>query len=270
MTSKATEHFQAGELAEAIAAQSALVKKHPANTELRGFLCELLSFCPDMERVDKHLDVMGRQDPKVAMGVAEFRQVVQAAAARIECFTSGAMPGFIGDPTPLLQKHLRALATLREGDQSGAAELLAEAEAERPTVGGTADGQAFEDFRDLDDVCAPFWEVLTTTGKYFWIPNERVEDVEFAAPNRARDLVWRQAQMTVRGGPEGVVYVPALYAGTHQSDDERLHLGRATEWLGGDGAPVRGAGQRMLMFGEEVRSILEVTRITFGEGADAD
>jgi type VI secretion system protein ImpE len=267
MTTKAKEHYEAGRLSEAIAAQAAEVKSNPANTDKRGFLCELLTFGDNLDRVDKHLDVMGRQDPKIQLGLAEFRQIVRAEQARRDCFESGAVPDFIGDPTPPLQLHLRALAQVREGDEAGAAALLAEAEETRPRVAGTCDGEPFDDLRDLDDLTASFFEVLTTTGKYFWIPVEQVVEVEFAAPQRARDIVWRQAQMTVRGGPDGVVYVPCLYPGSWGSDDEQLRLGRATDWSGGEGAPVRGAGQRMLLVGEDARSMLEISRIEFAAAA---
>ena len=45
---------------------------------------------------------------------------------------------------------------------------------ERPVVAGRRDGTDFADFRDADDLWAGNFEVLTTTGKYFWIPTERV------------------------------------------------------------------------------------------------
>ena len=41
------------------------------------------------------------------------------------------------------------------------------------------------------------FEVLTTTGKYYWIPTERVATVEFHPPKRPRDLLWRRATMSV-------------------------------------------------------------------------
>ena len=79
---------------------------------------------------------------------------------------------------------------------------------------GTCDDQPFDDLRDLDELTASFFEVLTSTGKYFWIPLERVDTVEFRAWERPRDLLWRRAHMVVRGGPDGEVYLPVLYAGS--------------------------------------------------------
>jgi type VI secretion system protein ImpE len=135
-------------------------------------------------------------------------------------------------------------------------------------VTGTCDGHAFDDLRDLDDVCAPFLEVLTVTGKYYWIAMESIVELEFRAPARARDLVWRQTQMTVRDGPDGTVYVPALYPLSCNAADEATRLGRATDWLGGDDGPVRGAGQRMLLVGDEARPILELSNIEFADATE--
>ena len=50
--------------------------------------------------------------------------------------------------------------------------------------------------------------MLTSTGKYYWIPMERVEMIEFHDPARPRDLLWRRAHMVVRGGPDGEVFLP--------------------------------------------------------------
>jgi type VI secretion system protein ImpE len=155
---------------------------------------------------------------------------------------------------------------LREGKSTAAASLLAQAEEERPKVSGACDGQAFEDWRDLDDLTAPVFEVLTSTGKYFWIPVESVDFIEFHPPERPHDLLWRRAHMVVAGGPDGEVYLPSLYPMTFESPDDQLRLGRGTDWRGGDGEPVRGVGQRMYLVGDDPRSILELKTIEFNRG----
>jgi type VI secretion system protein ImpE len=143
--------------------------------------------------------------------------------------------------------------------------MLSQAEGQRVKASGTCNGKAFTDLRDLDDLTAPVFEVLTSTGKYYWIPIERVELIEFRPPQRPRDLLWQRARMVVRGGPDGEVYLPTLYSGTHAEADDALRLGRATEWRGGDGAPVRGLGQRTFLVGDDAYPTLELTEITFAE-----
>jgi len=92
---------------------------------------------------------------------------------------------------------------------------------------------------------------------------ERVESMEFRAPTRPRDLLWRRVHMVVQGGPDGEVFIPSLYAGTHQDEDDRVRLGRATDWRGGQDSPVRGIGQRTFLVGNEDKTILSMREISF-------
>ena len=152
---------------------------------------------------------------------------------------------------------------LRGNDPAEAVRALALAEAERPTVPGTCDGTAFDDMRDADDLTASLFEVLTTTGAYYWIPMEQVALIEFHPPRRPRDLMWRRARLEVRDGPAGEVLLPAIYPTEGEPAEDRYRLGRATDWTDGDGTPVRGIGQRLFLIGEEARPMLEIGRIEF-------
>jgi type VI secretion system protein ImpE len=259
----ARDHFQAGELGPAITAALEAVKQHPAEVGHRGFLCELLCFAGDLERADRQLDTLLHQDPEVTAGVALFRQLIRAEQARQQFYSDGRLPEFLEQPSPVLRLHLEASVLLRDGKAGDAVALLERAEAERPKVRGTCDGKAFDDLRDLDDLTAAFFEVLTSNGKYYWIPVERVETIELHAPTRPRDLVWPRVHMVVAGGPDGEVYLPALYAGSHSDPDDRVRLGRVSEWRGGTGTPVRGAGQRTFLVGEEARPLLEIRQVEF-------
>ncbi len=261
----ATELYREGRLSEAVSAAIEEVKRHPADTGRRGFLCELLCFAGQWERADRQLDTLGQQDPQAMMGVALFRQLIRGEQARQQFHDEGRLPELLDNSDPRLQLHLRASICLRDGLGGEAVELLAEAEAQRPTLGGVADGQPFDDFRDLDDLNSSFFEVLTTTGRYYWIPMERVESVEFRKPERPRDLLWRRAHMVVCGGPDGEVFLPVVYPGSAADDDQRLRLGRLTDWCGGDDAPVRGYGQRAFLVGDEDRSILSLEEIAFND-----
>jgi type VI secretion system protein ImpE len=260
----ARECYDAGRLNDALAASLAEVKSAPADLGRRGFLCELACFAGDLERADRQLDLLGDQDPQAALGVSLFRQLIRAEQARQQFYTEGRLPEFVAEATPVIKMHLEASILLRDGKPGEAAKLLAEAEGQRPKAGGACDGRPFTDFRDLDDLVAPVFEVLTSNGKYYWIPVERVESVEFRPPQRPRDLIWRRVHMVVRDGPDGEVYLPTLYAGTHAAAEDGLRLGRATDWTGGNGAPVRGMGQRTYLVGDEARTILELKELTFG------
>ncbi|MFL5342354.1 MAG: type VI secretion system accessory protein TagJ [Gemmataceae bacterium] len=260
---KPQDLYTAGDLKAAIPAALEAVKAQPADAGARGFLCELFAFAGEWERADKQLDLLGHQDPKAAMGVGLFRHLLRADETRQQFYTDGRLPEFLGQPSEALKLHLEASILLREGKTADAAKLLAEAEEKRPKVKGTHDGHVFDDFRDADDLTACFFEVLTSNGKYYWVPFENVELLEMRPPVRPRDLLWARAHMIVREGPDGEVYLPTIYAGSFREADDRLRLGRATDWRGGDGVPTRGVGLRTFLVGDEGKSILELKTATF-------
>ncbi len=257
----ASELFASGDLGGAIEVVTARVKKHPTDHDSRGLLAEFLCIAGELERADKLLEALGNQDAEAAPALAMWRQILRAELARREFFTLGRVPQFIGGPTALLEKHLQASVFLRDGDLAQAVDVLAEAEEMRPAVSGQCNGQAFGDLRDLDDLTAPFFEVLTTTGGYYWIPIERLVSVEFLAPQRPRDLIWRRAHMLVQDGPEGEVVVPAVYANPVDEVGDQVRLGRLTDWQGGDGEPVLGIGQRTYLVGDEALPIMQIESI---------
>jgi type VI secretion system protein ImpE len=262
------EHYQAGQLKEAVAAALESVKKHPTDVQRRGLLCELLCLSGDLERADRQLDTMSQQDPQTAVGISLWRQLIRAETARQEVFTQGRTPEFLGEPSPNLQLYLRALVALRIGQPEEAASLLAQAEETRPKLSGICNGRPFVDFRDLDDRLAGFCEVLTSTGKYYWIPLDRVRVIDLHPPQRPRDLLWRQAYMSVADGPEGEIYLPTIYPGTAETQDPQLQLGRGTTWLESETEVVTGRGLRMFLIGEEDQTILELQHLEFDLDAE--
>ena len=255
--------YRAGKLDEAVAAAQAAVRKLPTDLNARVLLGELLAFAGNLERADVVLDAASAIDPTAALVVAEFRQLIRADMARRQLFRDGRVPEFLGEPTETQRLQLAALVALRGGDAAEAARQSEAAEAVRPRVPGKHGNAAFDDLRDADDLLAGSFEVLTTTGKYFWIPTERVVSVEFHAPKRPRDLLWRRASMSVSSGPDGEVYIPAIYA-TDEAVTDTLRLGRETDWKETEGAPVRGIGQRVFVVGEDAIALMDLGSVTFG------
>lgn len=255
----AQDLFQAGRLDEAIEAMNAEVRASPADPDRRSFLADLLCIAGNFERADVQLEAISKVLPGAMAAIALTRQLVRAEQWRQQCFVEGRVPEFLGPPDERLQLHLRALMLLREGDPQGAADLARQAEELRRPQRGTHAGQAFEEFRDCDDSCASFFEVLTSTGKYYWIPMERVTRVELRPIERARDLIWRRAGMQVLGGPDGEVFLPAIYAPLPAQAEARL--GRVTEWS--EVEPVRGTGLRTFLVGEEPLTMRELGELEF-------
>lgn len=255
------EAFQAGQLAEAIELVTEQVRSKPTDSDARSFLAALLCFAGEWERADKQLDTMMIQDTGLAIGVSLIRQLIRGEQARDDFFKSGRVPEVASDPPQHLEFVLKASIELRDGNTNEAAGLLALAEASRPEVTGTHGGQEFSGLRDLDDLLAGVCEVLTSNGKYYLVPFESVRLLEFKAPQKPLDLLWRQARMIVEDGPDGEVYIPVLYHGSVAAEDTQLRMGRATDWIGEAPGPIRGIGQRELLVGDESLPVLSLTTI---------
>lgn len=266
----ARDHYLAGDLDAAVGVMNDEVRSNPADTAKRAFLAELLCVSGNLERADKLLETVGNQDAAAAPGVALLRQQVRAETSRREFFSSGRVPEFLADPPDYVQELLRASVLFREGDAAGAAAIVAQVDEARPKVRGTCNGEPFEDLRDGNDLTSCVLEVLTSTGKYYWVPVEQIESYEAHGTERPLDLLWRRVSLSVRGGPDGDVYVPCTYPTLPADDSEELDrakLGRMTDWVGVEGGPVQGIGLRTFLVGEEGKTILEIDSLETEEPA---
>ncbi len=262
---KALELFNQGDLDGAIANALEFVRGAPTESGGRQILAELLCFRGELERADKQLETVLLQAPQAAMPAALLRQLIRAETWRRDFWTKGRVPEMLGEPDDELKNRLLAAISAREGKFAEACELVAELEEHSKPVSGKKDDKPFESFHDLDEMCCGIWEVLTSTGKYYWIPASRVVSMEFEAPSRPKDLMWRQCQMTVDNGPDGVVYIPLVYPSTTVEDGGNFLLGKSTEWREEAGKPVTGIGQRLFAVDEEDVAIMDLKRLEFNQ-----
>ncbi|MCA8977196.1 MAG: SciE type virulence protein [Planctomycetes bacterium] len=262
--------YRQGDLTQAIEAANAAVKEKPADILRRGFLSELLCISGNLARADAQLEIVTNQQPQAVAGVSLLRQLIRAAQSRQEFFTSGRVPDVLSDPTPVVRDSLAAFAMLRSGDSARAAELLQGVEAARGPLQGRMAGTAFDGMRDLDDLFQGVFEVLTSTGMYYWVPIENVIRLLPRRPERPIDLLWLPVEMSVRDGPDGVVYLPSVYGSTDAADSDAIRLGRETDWDESPEGVVRGRGLRMFLVGDRDLSTLELGDIEFGAEAAGD
>jgi len=258
----ASEHYQAGELTEAIQAQTEEVKSKPADADARAFLAELLAIDGNLERADKLLEAVSTQMPEHAMGVALFRQLVHAEQWRQDFFTSGRVPEILENPGAEIEARMKAAVLLRDGDATAAMAALEQAEEARGECPHVVNGGEVSDLRDGDDLIGGVLELLTSTGKYFWVSLASVTHMQFHTPERPRDLIWRRATIDVKDGPDGEVFIPAIYWAPSGDASAAQKLGRETDWIGEEGkAPIRGAGLRTYLVGEEAKTIFELEEV---------
>jgi type VI secretion system protein ImpE len=255
------QSFRAGALDAAVTAATQAVRKAPADAGSRILLAEMLVFAGNLQRADVVLDAAAAADPSASVVLAEFRQLLRAEMARRQFWLDGRMPEVLGTPGESERTMLSAILDWRSGDLDAAAQKADQAEALRPKLPVRIGDTTHADFRDADDLSAGMREVLTTTGKFYWLPFSRVETISFHPPQRPRDLAWRRAHVSVVDGPDGDVYLPVLYVEREPAGSDALRLGRTTEWS--DAAPVRGSGQRVFLAGEEGLGIMDLTELNF-------
>jgi len=238
----AQELFKAGKLNAAIEALGVEVRDHPTDARRRTFLFELLCFKGDYDRAEKHLNILADATPDSRVGAILYFSALHAERVRQDLFEKKDYP-----------------VTPATGNPRG----------------GTINGQPFETLEDADPRLGPRLE-LFAAGAYLWIPFEHIESIELEAPKRLRDLLWAPA--LVRTGPTfkdkelGEVLLPVLAPFSWKHPDDKVKLGRATEWADLDGLSVP-SGQRIFSVDGEDTPLLDIRKIEFtpaegAEGAD--
>jgi type VI secretion system protein ImpE len=260
----AIELLEAGQLAQAIEHVKGELRTQPADLHRRTILFELLCFAGDWAGAERQLDFIDHRGtgPMTVVGVQVYRNLLEAERARGLLFGGGVRPRFMLAPPAGVAARLEALDRLREGRPDEARSLLDAADAAPAPLRGTSRGEAFEDFRDADDLLAPVLEVFTATG-YYWVPWEQIQFLRVPPPRSLRDLLWLPAQLASFDGQLGEVFLPSLYPGSGAHPDDLVRLGRKTEWLEPGAGIMRGAGLKLFLVGDDARSLPELGEVQF-------
>ncbi|HXM79154.1 MAG TPA: type VI secretion system accessory protein TagJ [Thermoanaerobaculia bacterium] len=260
------ELFDAGKLQASLDAVTAEVKANPTDVKRRTFLFELLCLAGEWDRAEKQIDVIGQQSIESAMAVTVYRANIKAERERIRLFQDGAAPHFLSEPPAYVDLYVEAIGKLRKGEVAAARELLDRAEEQRPALTGTFNGETFLDFRDYNDLTAGALELIVKD-KYAWLAFEHIQSIEIDPPKSLRDLLWVPARIKAADGTTGEVFIPARYFGSSEHSDDRVRLGRMTDWKAVSEDLFQGMGLRVFLIGEEEQSVLETRRVAFGAAA---
>jgi type VI secretion system protein ImpE len=262
MTAK--ELFDAGNLSAAIDHLNQDIKANPRDSRSRVFLFELLCFSGDIQRAERQLDTIAQLsgDVGVEIGSQVCKNLLEAEKSRTRFFKTGGQPKFLSEPPSYTHFHLDAVTHLRENHLTKIEQLLEQSEKTRGPLVGTVDETPFNGFRDGDDVLGPFLEVMIQQD-YVWIPFETIKQIDISPPKKLRDLIWISAKIEMRERPLGEVFLPALYYRSSEDADDRVKLGRMTDWKALGEGTYLGAGQRIFLVDETEHPILETRNIRF-------
>jgi type VI secretion system protein ImpE len=258
----AEELLKAGHLWAAIEQLNQEVRSRLTDIQRRTFLFELLCFAGDCQRAERQLDVLGHQSATAEIGVQVYRHILAAEQARQRLFSEGGQPNFLFTPPSYVHLHLEALHQLCNRRPAEAMALLDQSQHSQPPLKGSLAGQPFTEWRDGDDLLAPFLETIVHD-KYVWLPFEQIKRLQIPTPKRLRDLLWGPATLEAHAGPVGDVFLPVLYPDSHRHADERVKLGRMTDWTDTGEGVTRGAGQHLFFVDGQDRGLLELQDIEF-------
>jgi len=256
------ELIQAGKLSEARQQLVAAVKKSPADTILRTMLFQVLCYLGEWDKADRHLQAIAAQDSRREAGVLGYRNIIHAEMERHEVVNKNKNGSFISDPPDYIELFLQVRHQLDEGRTSEAEELLTKIDAQRPLLSGTVNDIPFVGFCDTDATLFPFLEVITHD-RYLWVPFESIREVSVAEPESLLDLLWIAARITTWEGLTMNCSLPVLYPNSSLHADEKIKMGRITDWLPLAGPYARGVGRHVFDVGGKDMSLLELHEIVF-------
>jgi len=223
--------YREGKLGEAIASLQEDLRSNPHDVPGRIFLFELLLFRGDFQRARKQLDVVENADPESYVGTAYQKHILRAEEKRQEMFQKGNLPDRMEDD---------------------------------PTLKGSLNGKPFEFLADSDPRIGPRLEMIAG-GQYVWMPFSEISRIQVTEPKLLRDLYWASGEIITRDQPDDdeakEVLLPAMAALSWQHPEERVQLGRVTEWQETESGDQIPAGQKILFVDDEDIPILEVREL---------
>ena len=254
--------IRAGRLPEAREQLTAEVKSSPSDVSKRVLLFQILSFYGEWDKAESHLDVIVSRDPNSETGVQVYKNLLNAERERKEVIARRRVPGFLTGTPAYLELYFAACEKLSEKNIDEAIALYKQVDAQRPTVTGTINGRSFSGFKDTDTFLSAFLETIVHD-RYIWLPFESLRELSVSPPKTLFDLLWTQARVVTWEGLTINCYLPVLYPESSFHKDDRVKLGRMTDWISLGGPFSKGIGQHVYEVDAEEIAILEVRDVIF-------
>jgi type VI secretion system protein ImpE len=238
------------------------IKKTPADIQARSLLFQVLVLCGEWDKAQRHLDIVASQKASPDMNASVFQNLIQAEKERIAVSTLQQRPTFFPDIPEYTEDFFQALALLKDDKIDAAAKLFGQIDSQLPDIKGTVNGQPFKGFRDTDTTLAYFIEAIEYE-RYLWVPIANVRELAVFPPESLTDLIWAKGRITTWEGLTMGCFLPALYPNSFNSRDDRIRLGRMTDWKSLGGGYARAIGQHVYEVGGTDRSIFEIKEAVF-------
>jgi type VI secretion system protein ImpE len=254
--------IKAGNLSEARKQLTEEVKSSPSDFGKRTLLFQVLSYCGEWDKAERHLEAIGAQNVRAEVGVQVYKNLIRAEKERLEVSRLSRRPSFLPKTPSYAEMYFTAWEKLKEEEVEAAEDLFTQIDAICPKSSGSIDGKSFSGFRDTDALLSLFLEVILHE-RYAWIPFESVRELSISVPKTLFDLLWISSRVTTSEGITLSCYLPVLYPESSSHEDDRVKLGRMTDWIPFRGRFSRGSGQHVFQVGQEEVPLLEIREASF-------
>jgi type VI secretion system protein ImpE len=265
----ASELIRAGRLEDARKRAAEEVKSSPADIVKRTLLIQILAFCGEWDKAERHLEAVSSQDPTRETGVQIYRNLIRAEKERLQVVRQNARPSFLPMPPAYLEALGVAWQKVMKGSTEQAEALFNELYKQIPLIKGNLNGLPFEGLRDTDTALAFFLEAYVHD-RYVRLPFEAVRELAIPPAQNLLDLLWAPALITTWEGLTLNSYLPVLYPESFRHVDDRIKLGRMTDWTSLGGTFARGAGQHVLQAGPNEWALLDIREVEFAPAASGE
>src|SRR5690606_11854499 len=115
------------------------------------------------------------------------------------------------EPDAMFEALLALRLALKEQDMNAAVTAAGRLEALRQKAQFELNGETVTELRDLDDSLGGYLELFGTDGKFYLAKFTELDSLQLKKPESLLDLVWRRAEIVIKDGPQGEVFVPITY-----------------------------------------------------------
>jgi len=241
----AEQALKEGDVARALKLLTEQVRTRPQDAKLRVFLFQLLCVLGQWERALNQLNVAFELDASTLPMVQTYREAIACETLRMQVFAGHKVPVLFGEPETWTALLIEALLREGRGEPDAARHLREQALEQAPASSGTLNGQAFSWIADGDARLGPMIEAVIN-GRYYWLPWNRLSQVDVEPPEDLRDAVWMPANFKFSNGGEVVGLIPTRFPETDLAAGDALALSRRTEWRETAPGVYVGLGQRLV------------------------
>jgi hypothetical protein len=133
--------IRAGRLQEARNRIAEEVKASPSDAAKRTLLFQVLAFCGEWDKAERHLEILAERDPRAETGAQVYRNLITAEKKRDEVFQGTGRPSWMTRMPDWLEELFQAREKLSAGAPDEASAILRKIDGQTPAVSGVVDGR---------------------------------------------------------------------------------------------------------------------------------